>query len=129
MIDEANEGVQTCTRRLDAIEKNVCDVKHDFEKLKEKLRPKNTSSQPPRWFASVAQPQSDEARQRIREIEKEIMHCFADSTKTVEDRTKFVKELNKRTHPDIPGGSHEVQLWFQEWQDKFKSWFIEGRRP
>jgi len=127
-IEEANEGVRTCTRRLNTMEKTVSDVKHDFEKLKGKLKPKSMSLQDLPVFSSVSQPRTEDARQRIRGIETEIMQCFADSTKTAEDRTKFVKEMNKLTHPDKPGGSHEVQLWFQEWQDKFKSWFIEGRK-
>jgi len=76
----------------------------------------------------LTQPQSEEAKETVRKIEKERLQIMRDRGKYCEERKDFIKKLNIRTHPDKPGGSHEAQVWFHEWQANYKDLFIEGFR-
>jgi len=148
-LEEVSQGVQTCIKHFNTMDKTVSDVQQDLNSLKEKLKQKartNTcTSTPPgvggvrrnpfgaqgneshsTRFTALAQPQSEDAKQTVRKIEEEMLQYMRDRSKSCEDRRDFLKKLNLSTHPDKTGGSHEAKVWFQQWQVKYKDWFIEG---
>lgn len=68
-------------------------------------------------------PEEEDAKRLTEDVLQMLMSRFV-STK--EEKTKLLKTVQVRLHPDKKGGSNDAMKWFREWRQIHEEWFLKG---